>query len=522
MSRREDTHPAQKITNGSSMNSMENNIVLKMQHISKSFPGVKALDCVDFELRKGEVHAICGENGAGKSTLLKILIGIFRKDNGTIWVEGKEVNFKSIYDAKNHGIGVIPQEIQMAPELSVAENVFMANYPRKMIFFVDWKKLKKDTEQLQRRLGESAKSMGADAKVETMSMGFKQLIEIMKALSTETKILAFDEPTSSLSEEEVTELFKLINELKAKGISIIYVSHKLKEIFTICDRITVLKDGKYVGTKEIAETNVSELISMMVGRNLDLFEKKNIVKKFEEIAMEVRGLSRGNVIRNINFKLGKGEILGMFGIVGSGRTETARAIFGIDKKTSGDIFLKGKKVPISSPEHAVKAKIGFATEDRHGEGLFLRGSIRWNISLPFIKVLSKLNFIDHKEEKNIAVKYINALKIKTPSDTNFTESLSGGNQQKIVIAKWLAAESDILIFDEPTRGIDVGAKSEIYNLIRALANEGKSIIMISSELSEILALSDRVLVFKDGEIKAELENNELLSEEEILKNAIMQ
>lgn len=500
---------------------MENNNILKMQHISKLFPGVKALDSVDFELRKGEIHAICGENGAGKSTLLKILIGMYKKDNGTIWVDGKEVTFKNINDAKRHGIGVIPQEIQMAPKLSVAENMFMANYPTRLIYFVDWKKLKKDTEELQRRLGESAKSMGAETKVETMSMGFKQLIEIMKALSTETKILAFDEPTSSLSEEETIELFKLINELKAKGLSIIYVSHKLKEIFTICDRVTVLKDGKYVGTKEIVDTNISELISMMVGRNLDLFEKKSNAKEFKETAMEVRGISRGNVIRNISFKLGKGEILGMFGIIGSGRTETARVIFGIDKKTSGDIFLKGKKINISSPARAVKAKIGFVTEDRHGEGIFLRGSIRWNISLPFIKTLSKFNFINHKAEKDIAVEYINSLKIKTPSDNNLAESLSGGNQQKIVIAKWLAAKSEILIFDEPTRGIDVGAKSEIYNIIRTLAKEGKSIIMISSEITEILALSDRILVFKEGEITAELDNNELLSEEEILKNAIV-
>lgn len=502
---------------------MEKEVILKMQEISKSFPGVRALDNVGFELKRGEVHAICGENGAGKSTLLKILFGMYRKDSGAIFLNGREVNIKNINDARQHGIGIIPQEIQMAPKLSVAENMFMAKYPRKMLFFVDWKKLYRDAGAMREKLGESALSMGVDTKVEAMSMGYRQLIEIMKALSTEAKILAFDEPTSSLSEEETEELFKLIKELSHKGISIIYVSHRLKEIFRICDRVTVLKDGKYVGTKEINQTNISEVISMMVGRNLELFKKKQRdVKKFTETAMEIKGLTRGNTIRNINFKLGKGEILGMFGIIGSGRSETARAIFGIDRKSSGELWINGKKMELNSPEEAVRAKIGFVTEDRHGEGLVLRAAVRWNITMPFIRVFARLKFINHQQEKKTADHYIDVLKIKTPSDDMLTENLSGGNQQKVVISKWLGAKSEILIFDEPTRGIDVGAKSEIYRLIRNLADEGKSIIMISSELPEILALSDRILVFKDGEISAELENHELLTEEEILKNAIAQ
>ena len=502
---------------------MEKNIVLKMEHICKSFPGVKALDCVDFELKRGEVHALCGENGAGKSTLLKILTGMYRKDNGSILVDGKEVNFKSIFDSKQHGIGIIPQEIQMASKLSVAENMFMSKYPKKMLFFVDWKKMKEDAKLLQEKLGESTSNMGVDTLVDGMSMGHKQLIEIMKALSTEVSILAFDEPTSSLSEDEIEQLFKLINELKERGISIIYVSHKLKEIFRICDRITVLKDGKYVGTKEINETSIPDVISMMVGRNLELFERKQENSKaYNEVTMEVKGLSRDNAIKDINFKLRKGEILGMFGIVGSGRSETARAIFGLDKKTRGEIYLKGKKVEIDSPQQAVKAGIGFVTEDRHGEGLALRASIRWNITMPFINKLIKYKFINHKEESDKSKKYVEVLSIKTPNDENLAESLSGGNQQKIVIAKWLGAESEILIFDEPTRGIDVGAKSEIYKLIKKLAEEGKSIIMISSELPEIIALSDRILIFRDGMIQAELENHQLLTEENILKHAIMQ
>ncbi len=502
---------------------MQEDIILKMENICKSFPGVKALDNVSFQLGRGEVHAICGENGAGKSTLLKILTGVYKKDSGDIIINGNSVNIKSIQHAKQVGIGSIPQEIQMAPKLSVAENMFMASYPKKWCVFVDWEKMKKDTLLQQKKLGGVAETLGITNHVEAMSMGHKQLIEIMKALSTDADIIAFDEPTSSLSEEEVEQLFKLIEDLKSKGKSIIYVSHKLKEIFTICNKITVLKDGKLVGTKDIKQTNISELIGMMVGRNLDLFEKKTGSESIPgEVVLEVKGLARDNVVKGVDFELRKGEIIGLFGIVGSGRTETARMIFGIDRKTSGDIYLNGKKVDIRSPKMAVQEKIGFVTEDRHGEGLALRAPLRWNISLPFIAKLRNLIFIKHEEDKKCAVDYIEKLKIKTRNDLTNAENLSGGNQQKVVIAKWLGAQSQILIFDEPTRGIDVGSKSEIYRLIKSLANEGKSIIMISSELPEILALSDRILVFREGCINAELKNTESLKEEDILKYAIMQ
>lgn len=502
---------------------MQEDVILKMEHISKTFPGVKALDDVSFELKKGEVHAICGENGAGKSTLLKILTGIYKKDDGEIYINGKEVNIRNIQHARQLGVGTIPQEIQMAPKLSVAENMFMACYPKKLGIFVDWEKMKQDTRKQQEKLGGTAVGLGIDKRVEAMSMGHKQLIEIMKALSTEAEIIAFDEPTSSLSEEEAEQLFKLISDLKGRGKSIIYVSHKLKEIFTICDSVTVLKDGKYVGKKAIRETDVSELISMMVGRNLDLFEKKAGTGPVQgEVVLEVKGLARGNVVKGVDFSVKKGEILGLFGIVGSGRTETARMIFGLDEKTSGEIYIHGKKVEMDSPEKAVSQKIGFVTEDRHGEGLSLRAPLRWNISLPFIEKLKKVLFIQHDMDKKCAVDYINKLQVKTPGDLTLAEDLSGGNQQKVVIAKWLGAESRILIFDEPTRGIDVGSKSEIYKLIKSLAEEGKSVIMISSELPEILALSDRILVFREGLINAEITNSELLKEEDILKYAIMQ
>ncbi|MBN1299475.1 MAG: sugar ABC transporter ATP-binding protein, partial [Actinobacteria bacterium] len=355
-----------------------------------------------------------------------------------------------------------------------------------------------------------------------ISMGMKQLIEIMRVLSLDLKILCFDEPTSSLSEEETEALFKIIKDLSKKGISIVYVSHKLKEIFQICDRVTVLKDGKRVDTVDIKETSYDQVIRMMVGRNIELFSRKtnqpNNIQK--DIVMEVKGLNT-SLLKNISFNLKKGEILGMFGIVGSGRTEVARAIFGIDKKISGEIIINGRNLNIVSPQSAVKEGLGFVTEDRHEEGLVLISTVRNNITMPFIKNLSKLGIVQHAKEKNIAMHYIEALDIKTPSDLTLIENLSGGNQQKVVISKWLGAESKILIFDEPTRGIDVAAKSEVYNIILKLAQQGRSVILISSELPEILALSDRLLVFKEGEIKAELQNDIELKEETIIDYAVL-
>jgi ABC-type sugar transport system ATPase subunit len=501
---------------------MKEDIVLYMEGISKEFPGVLALDNVSFELKKGEVHAICGENGAGKSTLLKVLNGLYRKDAGKVYLMGKEINIKNIQHARENGISVIPQEIQLAPKLSVQENIFMGQYPKTKLGFVNWHKMREDAKAMQEKLGESAKAIGIEVEAGELSMGHKQLIEILKALTFDIKILALDEPTSSLSEEETNQLFSLIKDLTKKGISIIYVSHRLKEIFEIADRVTVFKDGKYVGTKAIKDTTYDDVVSMMVGRNLDLFGRKegNIIK--DETLLEVRDYTSEGVFKDISFKLRKGEILGLFGIVGSGRTEVARAIFGVDPKTSGEMYLDGQPVSIKTPMDAVKQGLGFVPEDRHGQGLVLGSSVRLNLTMPFIKKLSKLSFINHLKEKKTAYEYIKALNIKTPSDTTHAESLSGGNQQKIVIAKWLAAKSRVLIFDEPTRGIDVGAKSEIYRLMKALAKEGKGIIMISSELPEILALSDRILVFKDGIINAEFENSPDLTEEEICTKAIMQ
>jgi len=491
-----------------------------MNNISKSFPGVKALDGVDFELKKGEVHALCGENGAGKTTLVNILNGIYRKDTGIINIDGQEVDFKNIGEAKQMGLGLIPQEIEVIPDLNIAENIFISNYPRRWKFFVDWKKINNGTKELQKRLGESALAMGTKDKAGAISMGKQQLIEIMRTISLELKILAFDEPTSSLSEEESEHLFKIIKELSEKGIAIVYISHKLKEIFSICDRVTVLKDGKYIGTEEIKSTDTNNVIRMMVGRDIGLFSRKEIKDKEDrEVVLEVKGL-KNRMLKDISFKLKKGEILGMFGIVGSGRTEIARAIFGLDRK-DGEIIIKGRSVAINSPRKAVEENIGFVTEDRHKEGLVLITSVRNNITMPFIKRMLKYGFINHKNEKKTALKYIKMLDIKTPSDLTLAENLSGGNQQKIVIAKWLGTQSEILIFDEPTRGIDVATKLEIYKIILRLSQEGKSIILISSEMPEILALSDRVLVFKEGKLMTELENSKDLKEEDIINYAVM-
>ena len=501
---------------------MDNQIVLSMQDICKEFPGVKALDGVGFELRKGEVHAICGENGAGKSTLLKILNGIYKRDSGKVVLNGKEVHFKNIQDARHHGVSVIPQEIQVAPHMTVAENIFMGKLPMKFFGLVDWKKVQEDTKNIQKRLGSTAVNMGVKTKVASLSMGHKQLIEILRALSFKTEILALDEPTSSLSDEETAQLFKLIRELTAQGISIIYVSHRLKEIFEICDRVTVLKDGKYAGTRSIKEIDSSEIVKMMVGRDLNLFGELecNLIDRNTEL-LAVKNLTRDGVFRDISFSVRKGEILGFFGIVGSGRTEVARAIFGVDKKTSGQVFINGKAVDIKSPAKAVENKMGFVTEDRHGEGLVLTASVKWNLTLPFIKRLSKLSFLKHRLERTTAKELMKTLNVKAPNEETIIKGLSGGNQQKVVIAKWVAAGSDVLIFDEPTRGIDVGAKAEVYRLMKSLAKEGKAIIMISSELPEILGLSHRILVFRDGEIKAEFDNCAELTEEDIIKKAIV-
>ncbi|SHE78770.1 sugar ABC transporter ATP-binding protein [Lactonifactor longoviformis] len=498
---------------------MAENIVT-CQKIRKSFPGVLALDDVDFELKKGEVHALCGENGAGKSTLIKILTGLYGKDSGRIIYEGNEINFKSVQECRNNGISLIPQEIHLAQDLTVAENVMMTQYPVKH-GKVDWNAMREKTLELQKRIG-CENHFTPDTRVGDLSMGHQQLIEIMKAISTELKVIAFDEPTSSLSDDETERLFHLIKELKEQGISIIYVSHRLGEIFKVCDRVTVFKDGKYVDTKVINDVSAKSLVALMVGRETGGYLKEKNYTDISRKVLEVEGLCWDKKVKNVSFFLNKGEILGMFGIVGAGRTETARLIFGLEKKERGRIKINGETVEIRNPRQAVKRKLGFVTEDRRGEGLSTVSSVQWNITMPYLKKLSSsLQTIHHKQECDNAQKLSAKLRIKAASLDDSAGSLSGGNQQKIVIAKWLGAESEILIFDEPTRGIDVGAKAEIYRLMEQLASEGKSIIMISSELPELLSLSDRILVYRDGEINKEFTEVGDLTEEQVLHYAIM-
>ena len=492
-------------------------VILSCKGMFKAFPGVQALDDVGFELRQGEVHALCGENGAGKSTLIKIISGIYEKDAGEITYQGKSVNYKTVQECRKNGISIIPQELQMAPALSVAENIFMTGHPTKR-GIVDWKAMWSNTRALQEQLGSTALSFQPNQRVSELSMGHRQLIEIMKAIATEVKVIAFDEPTSSLSDEEVEQLFKLIERLKQKGISIIYVTHRLKEIFTICDRVTVLKDGKYVGTENISDIKTNDVVSMMVGRDMKMFEK--VDKRIEDVVMEVKNLTRGDKVKNMSFNLKKGEILGIFGIVGSGRTEMARILFGLDKRESGQVFINGNEVKINHPRDAVDMKLGFVSEDRRGEGLAVRLNVSKNMTMPFLKRLVNKFVLSLSKEAELSNELVEALNIKTPGLNTAVENLSGGNQQKIVISKWMGAQSEILIFDEPTRGIDVGAKAEIYRLMEKLTVEGKSIIMISSELPEVLAMSDRMLVFRDGAIVAELENVRELSEEDVMHYAI--
>jgi ABC-type sugar transport system ATPase subunit len=493
-------------------------IILKCENISKSFPGVKALDKVRFDLRKGEVHALCGENGAGKSTLIKIVSGLFSKDEGTIEHFGNKVKYKNAIECRKNGIALIPQELHLAQTLTVAENVFMTKYPKKK-GLVDWKKMYKDTRKLQERLGKAALTFEPDQLVSKLNMGQQQLVEIMKAISTDVNIIAFDEPTSSLSDEETAEMFALIKQLTKQGISIIYVSHRLSEIFEICQRVSVFKDGKYVGTKDTDKIETKDIIAMMVGRDMQLYEKHR-GRSFGDKVLEVEGLRWGKKVNGVSFNLRKGEILGMFGIVGAGRTETARLIFGLEEKDAGVIKVNGKEVAIKHPKDAVALKLGFLTEDRRGEGLAVVLNVTENTTMPSLKRFIKNGIIRIKKEESFAQEMANMLNTKTPSMRTKVATLSGGNQQKIAIAKWLGAKSDILIFDEPTRGIDVGAKAEIYKLMDELTGDGKSIVMISSELPEILAMSDRLLVLRDGKIAAELNSVEKLCEEDVVCHAI--
>ncbi len=500
---------------------MNGEIVLRAEHIMKEVPGVKALDDVQLELRAGEVHALCGENGAGKSTLLKVITGIYAKDGGDIYVNGEKAEINTVSDARKYGIYVVSQEMMMAPSLTVAENIYMGNLPRTKTGYVDWKKMYAGAKEMQKKLGKHAEGIDVKQTVESLSMGHKQMIEIMRSMIDDnTRIIAFDEPTASLSAQEVEQLFRLIRDLKAKNYAIVYVSHKLDELFQICDTITVLKDGKYVDTKPMAGLVNDDIVRMMIGRDINLFGEKRSKEAMGKVALKVENFSSFRQFEDINFEVHHGEILGFYGLVGAGRTEVMRALFGLDPRDKGQVYIDGKPVSIHSPKQATELGIGFVTEDRRREGLMLEDTIRRNISMCNIKgILGKSGLISYKKEKEYAAEGIGRFSIKAASDQDYAGGLSGGNQQKVIIAKWVQADCNILIFDEPTRGIDVGAKAEVYAAMKELANNGCAVIMVSSELPETLGVSDRVIVMREGRITANLENNGL-TEQDVIQYAV--
>jgi ribose transport system ATP-binding protein len=492
----------------------ENNIVLKMEKITKQFPGVLALDNVSIDLKKGEVLGILGENGAGKSTLIKILAGNYIKDDGEIFIDGQKFEINNPGEAMASGIRVIYQELNTLNNLTVAENIFIGEQLVKTgLKIVDWKSMVKKSKIILESLNVD---LNPKAVMEDLSVSEKQVVEIAKALSKEAKILVMDEPTAALSEDDTKSLFRIIGTLKEKGVSIIYISHRLKEIFEITDRVTVLRDGKKVKTLVTGETNANELVSLMVGRDIkEMYPKREV--PITEVVMEVKGMNAEG-LKDISFELRKGEILGIFGLLGSGRTSLVKALFGANPIISGEIFIKGEKVSMKSPRKARDNKIGLVPLDRKIEGLALALGVKENITLANINELGKSFLINKRIEARKAEKWVNDLNIKTPGIDTEVNSLSGGNQQKVVLARWLESGSEVIILNEPTRGIDVGAKIEIYKLMQDLCEKGAAIIMVSSELPEILSIADRILVMSKGRFTEEYSKKEA-TEEKLLSAA---
>ena len=489
---------------------MADNILLRMKNISKSFPGVKALDKVNLELRAGEVHALLGENGAGKSTLIKVLGGIYSLDEGEIEIEGKKVSIESVHDASRNNISIIHQELVLVPYMTVAENIYLGRESGKG-FTVNISKMEKDAQKILDDLG-----MDIDARELVMNLPIakQQMVEITKAVSVNAKILVMDEPTSSISDREVENLFNIMRDLTKKGVGIIYISHKMSELEEICDRVTVMRDGEYVGTKVVKETNKDELIAMMVGRTLTNYYVRDFLPT-DEVILKVENLKDGDKVKEVSFELRKGEIIGFAGLVGAGRSEAMQAIFGLSKDVSGDIHIEGKKVSIKEPKDAIKNGLALVPESRKEQGLYLLQDIKYNTTIEVLDDFIKNLKVDSKKEVEITKKYIDMMATKTPSQEQIISNLSGGNQQKVMIGRWLATNPKILILDEPTRGIDVGAKSEIYKIMNDLVKKGVSIIMISSELPEIINMSDRVYVMGAGTIRGCI-NHEEISQESIM------
>ena len=490
-------------------------LALRVVGVNKAFPGVKALDNIHLEVEKGEIHALIGENGAGKSTLIKILAGIYQPDSGEIYIDGTAVKMETVTTARKYGISVIHQELSLAKNMTVAENIFMGKFPLKRGGMVDDRKMFEETAKLLELIG--MEDLHPDTPVARLSVAKQQMVEICRALSEEIKILIMDEPTASLATAEVERLMDIMRMLKKKGVTIIFISHKLNEIFKICDRITVMRDGQYIGTKATKDMAYEELITMMVGRDI-----QNVYPPHHtnpgEVLLEANHINSSRVF-DASFKLRKGEILGFYGLMGAGRSELMRALLGIDKSTKESVILDGKPVTINNPTDAAKAGIVLAPEDRKYEGLILKQTLDFNITLPILDKIIKGIRTDCKKNDAIVENIGKRLRIKTPSYEAKVMNLSGGNQQKVVLAKWLVTDPKILILDEPTRGIDVGAKQEIYKLIYEIVEMGVGVILISSEMPEVMNLCDRLYVLREGKITGEVKRSEI-SENTIMQFAI--
>ena len=482
--------------------------ILELKHITKLYPGVVALNDVSLEVRRGEILALVGENGAGKSTLIKTCSGAITPTQGEIVINGKSFTGMTPQTSEQNGIGVIYQEFNLVGDLSVAENIFLGRAIRKGMV-IDLKAMERESKKILDSLNIK---INPKTLVKTLSVGYQQMVEIAKAVSQNAKLLIMDEPSAPLTSAEVEAMFAIVDKLKAGGVSIIYISHRLDEIFRLADRITILRDGQYVTTLNTDETNKDELVKYMVGRQLtEVYPKRDEICVKDEVIFEAVNVS-GNGDKNISFKIHRGEVLGLGGLVGAGRTEFAELMFGMRPKTAGKFIFKGKEISPKTPKDAIELGIGLVPEDRKKEGALLGMSIRCNINMPIYQRISKGTVINEKKEEEIAQTYRKEISIKTPALDQLVKNLSGGNQQKVILAKWLAADSELLIFDEPTRGIDVGAKQEIYTLINHLVEQGKTVLMISSEMEELMGMSDRILILAEGNMTGELNKSEFNQE----------
>lgn len=489
--------------------------LLEMRGVTKSFPGVQALRGVDLTLARGEVLALLGENGAGKSTLIKVLGGAHAANAGTLLIDGQSVHFRSPHDARRAGVAVIYQEFNLVPQLTACENIFLGQETTRGGFLLK--------QQERARAAETFRRLGVDINLDRpcsrLTTAQQQLVEIAKALVLDARIIVMDEPSAALTSHEVERLLTIIRDLKAQGIGVIYITHRLDEVFAIADRVTVLRDGAHVGERAKRDLTRQQMIELMVGREL----KDEFPRRTAEVGatrLEIKGLRRGRAVRDVSFNVRRGEILALTGLVGAGRTETARLIAGADRCDAGEVRLDGRTLSLRSPRDAIAAGIGLLTEDRKLQGLVLSHSVRENFGLPNLNWLTRFGFLRLQEEREAFGRYVASLKIKVPHQDQLAGYLSGGNQQKVVLAKWLARDCDVLIFDEPTRGIDVGAKYEIYLLLNELAARGKAIVMISSEMPEVLGMADRILVMHEGRITGEIADARTATQEQIMRLAI--